>query len=83
MADQEGNERHEPQKGQSIQNYPIYSIVYPIPSAQPWAKANGKGTALKGQRPYPEREKAAPVHSLCNTRPNRPYAVPLPSAALR
>ena len=83
MADQEGNERHEHQKGQSIQNYPIYSIIYPIPSTQPWAKANGKGTALKGQRPYPEKEKAAPVHSCYNTQPTLPYAVPLPSAAPR
>lgn len=46
-------------------------------------KAKGKGTALKGQRPYPEKEKAAPVHSFCNTRRNCPYTVPLPSAALR
>jgi len=29
---------------------------YPIPNAHPSAKANGKGTALKGQRPYPEKE---------------------------
>ncbi len=49
------------------------------------AKANGKRTALKGQRPYPEKEKAAPVYSFCNIRPrpNRPYAVPLSSAAFR
>lgn len=58
-------------------------MIYPISRIQPWAKANGKGTDLKGQRPYPKKEKAAPVHSFCNTRPNRPYAVPLPSAAPR
>ena len=69
--------------GQSINNYPIYFIAYPITSAQPSAKANGKGMALKGQRPYPEKEKGPPVHWFCNTRPNRPYAVILPSAALR
>lgn len=55
----------------------------PISSAQPWAKANGKGTALKGQRPHPEKEKGHPVHSFCNTQPSIPYAVPQPSAALR
>jgi len=69
--------------GQPINNCPIYFIIYPITSAQPSANANGKGTALKGQRPYPEKEKATPVHSFCNIRPTLSYAVPLPSAALR
>lgn len=58
-------------------------MVYPIFSAQPWAKTNGKGTALKGQRPYPEKEKGPPVRWFRNTQPNPPYAVPLPSAAPR
>lgn len=64
---------------------PYLIPYYRISSVQPWAKANGKGTALKGQRPYPEKEKAAYpcAHSLRNNQPNRPYAVPLPSAALR
>ena len=70
-------------KGNQALIAPFISILYPIPRAQPSAKANGKGTARKGQRPYPEKEKAAPVDSLCNTQPNRPYAVTLPSAALR
>ena len=66
-----------------MRSYPIYSIVCLILSSQPSAKANGKGTALKGQRPYPEKEKGHPVHWFCNTQPTLPYAVPLPSAALR
>ncbi len=44
------------------------------------AKQNGKGTALN--RPIQKR-KRPPLSILSNTQPNRPYAVPLPSAALR
>jgi len=69
--------------GELMNNCPIYFIAYPIACAQPSAKRNGKGTALKGQRPYPEKEKATPVHSFCDTQPTIPYTVPLPSAALR
>lgn len=82
MADQEGNERHEPQKAI---NSKLPHLFHCLPHSQHPALSKGKwqGTALKGQRPYPEKEKAAPVHSFYNTRSNRPYAVPLPSAAPR
>lgn len=66
-----------------ISQSPYFPQCLPDFQAQLRTKANGKGTALKGQRPYPEKEKAAPVHSFCNTQPTLPYAVPLSSAALR
>ena len=69
-------------KGAIKENLPHLSHRLPYSQAQSWVEANGKGTALKGQRPYQEKEKAL-VHSFCNTRPNRPYAAPLFSAALR
>jgi hypothetical protein len=72
-----------PITGQSINNYAICFIAYPVACAQPSAKANGKGTALKGQRPYPEKEKAALFNWFSNTQPTLSYAVPLPSAAFR
>ena len=79
MANQEGNA----EKRAVISQLPYFLHCLPHSQAQLRAKANGKGRALKGQRPYPEKEKAAPVHSFCNTRRNCPYTVPLPSAALR
>jgi|GEM_PF-3023273 hypothetical protein len=61
----------------------LFTPLFTPSQAQLRAKANGKGTALKGQRPYPEKEKAVLPTRCCDTRPNRLYAVPLPSAALR
>lgn len=79
MADQEGNA----QKRAVISQLPYFLHCLPHSQAQLRAKANGKGRALKGQRPYPEKEKAVLPTRCCDTRPNRPYAVTLPSAALR
>ena len=79
MAEQEGNAKNRV----IISQLPYFTHCLPHFKAQLTAKANGKGTALKGQRPYPEKEKAALPTRCCDTRPNRLYAVPLPSAALR
>lgn len=84
MAVQVGNERHEFKKGNKFITTPFNPLFTPFLAPSLGAKANGKGTmTLKGQRPYPEKERPPPVHSFCNTRPNCPYAVPLSSAALR
>lgn len=55
MADQKGNERHESKKGNQQIITPFNPLFTPFPSDHPWPKANGKGTAPKGQRPYPEK----------------------------
>ena len=82
MADQEGNGRHESKKGNKFEITPFNSLFthFQRPAL---GKGKWQGTALKGQRPHPEKEKGHPVHSFCNTQPSIPYAVPQPSAALR
>lgn len=64
-------------------NYKLPHLSYCLPhfQVQPRAKANGKGSALKGNRPVQKRKRPPP--SIRNTQPNRPYAVTLPSAAPR
>ncbi|HBO4845049.1 hypothetical protein [Pseudomonas aeruginosa] len=57
-----------------MNNCPIYFIAYPIACAQPSAKRNGKGTAFKGQRPYPEKEKAA--LSIRSATPSQRFPMP-------
>src|SRR5690554_6356148 len=50
-----------PKKGNKFTIAPFNPLFTPFSSVHPWAKPNGKGTAPKGQRPYPEKEKAAPL----------------------
>ena len=73
MADQEGNGRHESKRAINSK-LPHLIHCLPISSAQPWAKANGKGTALKGQRPHPERKKA--TLSIRSATPSHLFPMP-------
>lgn len=81
MAEQEGNEGHESQRGNQFTITPFTSLFTPFPAPSLGQRQNGKGTALKGNRPIQKRKR--PPLSIRNTQPNRPYAVTLPSAAPR
>ncbi|CPN07178.1 Uncharacterised protein [Bordetella pertussis] len=81
MADQGGNGRHESKKRGNKSKLPYLFHCLPHSRAHPSAKererhSRDNGPILKRIRPfYPLR--------CCDTRPNRPYAAPLSSAAFR
>lgn len=56
---------------------------FPAPSLEQRQMARERHSRDNGPIQKTEKEKAAPVHSFYNARSNRPYAVPLPSAAPR